>query len=259
MTILATRVAALFEGTMRRTTLAAIVATACTYALAYGAMQHLPRFVATMPEISVLSEPAKKDASGVMQMIQESGGLVGRFLLAGLVVAVVARPRMLRVLRMAAIVLWPATAVSAAPMSESPAVPGSLRTTARAGAAARAPLSPGASSPWPRAVMSTEMLRGRGIQVNVGAVRHSSATPRPRSEFGGCLASASLCHHPGVSGAAGSDAVGGRPPLRRARGTHTRPTSTTASALYTRWTIENARAAAARSSAVAPGAWAAKK
>jgi MFS family permease len=103
------RVAALFEGSMRRTTLAAIVATACTYALAYGAMQHLPRFVPTMPEISVLSESAKKDAWGGMQMIQEAGGLVGRFLLAGLVVAVIARRRMLRVLQMAALVAFPLT------------------------------------------------------------------------------------------------------------------------------------------------------
>jgi MFS family permease len=96
---------------MRRTTLAAIVATACTYALAYGAMQHLPRFVPSMPEIINLSESAKKDASGVMQIIQESGGLVGRFLLAGLVVAVVARRRMLRALQVAALIAFPLTFV----------------------------------------------------------------------------------------------------------------------------------------------------
>jgi MFS family permease len=102
-------VAALFEGSMRRTTLAAIVATACTYALAYGAMQHLPRFVPTMPEISVLSALEQKDAWGNMQMIQESGGLVGRMALAWLVVAVVARRRMLRVLQVAALVAFPLT------------------------------------------------------------------------------------------------------------------------------------------------------
>lgn len=103
------RVAALFEGAMRRTTIAAIVATACTYALAYGAMQHLPRFVPTMPEVSILSADAQKDAWGGMQMIQEAGGLLGRFLLAALVVAVVARRRMLRVLQVAALVAFPLT------------------------------------------------------------------------------------------------------------------------------------------------------
>jgi hypothetical protein len=72
-------------------------------------MQHLPRFVPTMPEISVLSESATKDAWGGMQMIQEAGGLVGRFFLAGLVVAVIARRRMLRVLQMAALVAFPLT------------------------------------------------------------------------------------------------------------------------------------------------------
>ena len=114
------RVAALFEGTMRRTTIAAIVATACTYALAYGAMQHLPRFVPMLPEISGLEESAKKVASGEMQMVQESGGLVGRFLLAGLVVAVVARRRMLRVLQVAAIVAFPVTFVWLSGMGFTP-------------------------------------------------------------------------------------------------------------------------------------------
>ena len=104
-------VRALFEGSMRRTTLAAIVATACTYALAYGAMQHLPRFVKMMPEISSLSSQAQNIAAGEMQTIQESGGLVGRFMLAGLVVAVVARRRMLRLLQIAALAAFPLTFV----------------------------------------------------------------------------------------------------------------------------------------------------
>jgi hypothetical protein len=105
------RMAALFEGPMRRTTMAAIVATACTYALAYGAMQHLPRIVPMLPEISVLGPVERLEAAGQMQLVQESGGLVGRFLLAGLVVAVVARRRMLRVLQVAALVAFPLTFV----------------------------------------------------------------------------------------------------------------------------------------------------
>jgi hypothetical protein len=64
-----------------------------------------------MPEISVLSAAEQKNASGDMQMIQESGGLVGRFMLAGLVVAIVARRRMLRVLQVAALVAFPITFV----------------------------------------------------------------------------------------------------------------------------------------------------
>jgi MFS family permease len=102
-------VAALFDGSMRRTTVAAIIATACTYALAYGAMQHLPRFVKTMPEVTVLIPSEQNDAAGNMQMIQESGGLVGRMMLAWLVVAVIARRRMLRVLQLAALVAFPLT------------------------------------------------------------------------------------------------------------------------------------------------------
>jgi MFS family permease len=104
-------VRALFEGSMRQTTIAAIIATACTYALAYGAMQHLPRFVKTMPEISNLSPEAQNIAAGEMQTIQETGGLVGRFLLASLVVLVVARRRMLRLLQMAALAAFPLTFV----------------------------------------------------------------------------------------------------------------------------------------------------
>jgi len=109
MTLSRPRVAALFEGSMRRTTIAAIAATACTYALAYGAMQHLPRIIPTLPEISVLEPVERITAAGRMQIVQESGGLVGRFLLAGLVVAVVARRRMLRVLQLAALCAFPLT------------------------------------------------------------------------------------------------------------------------------------------------------
>jgi hypothetical protein len=104
-------IGALFAGAMRTTTVAAIVATAATYALAYGAMQHLPRFVKSMPEISVLTSSGQNDAAGVMQMIQESGGLVGRMMLAWLVVAIVARRRMLRVLQLAAFIAFPLTFV----------------------------------------------------------------------------------------------------------------------------------------------------
>jgi MFS family permease len=104
-------VAALFSGAMRQTTVAAVVATACTYALAYGAMQHLPSFVRTMPKISSLPASEQNDAAGDIQMIQELGGLMGRMSLAWLVVAVVARRRMLRVLQAAAFIAFPMTFV----------------------------------------------------------------------------------------------------------------------------------------------------
>ena len=102
-------VAALFQGSMRRTTWAAIVATACTYALAYGAMQHLPRVVVALPEVSDLSAAVKQETAGNMQLFQETGGLVGRLLLATLVVAVVARRRLLTVAQIAALIAFPLT------------------------------------------------------------------------------------------------------------------------------------------------------
>ncbi len=105
------RVSTLFEGALRRTTLAAIVATACTYALAYGAMQHLPRLVVLLPDVAGLPDAARQTVAGQVQLIQEAGGLLGRLLLAGLVVAVVARRRMLQSLQAAALVAFPVTFV----------------------------------------------------------------------------------------------------------------------------------------------------
>lgn len=105
------RIGALFEGSMRQTTVAAIVATACTYALAYGAMQHLPRIAMALPEISVLSPAQQKDAAGVMQIFQETGGLAGRMLLAWLVVVVMVRRPILRALQALAIIAFPFTFV----------------------------------------------------------------------------------------------------------------------------------------------------
>ena len=102
-------VAALFQGSMRRTTWAAIAATACTYALAYGAMQHLPRVAVALPEVSGLSATLKQETAGNMQLFQETGGLVGRLLLATLVVAVVARRRLLTIAQVAALIAFPLT------------------------------------------------------------------------------------------------------------------------------------------------------
>jgi MFS family permease len=105
------RIGALFEGAMRRTTIAAIVATACTYALAYGAMQHLPRLVVLLPDISLLGAQGQQGVAGRLQMFQEVGGLSGRLLLVAFVVAVVARRRMLQGLQSAAVVAFPVTFV----------------------------------------------------------------------------------------------------------------------------------------------------
>ena len=105
------RVAALFEGPLRRTTLAAIAATACTYALAYGAMQHLPRLVVLLPDVSVLTAEGRELAAGQLQLSQEIGGMIGRLLLVAIVVAVVARRRMLQGLQLAAVVAFPVTFV----------------------------------------------------------------------------------------------------------------------------------------------------
>ncbi len=103
------RIRGLFAPALRRVTLLTTIATAASYALAYGAMQHLPRIVGSMPGVAQLDAIGKQLAGGQIQFVQEAGGLAGRIALVFLVVLIVARRRMLRRLQGAALVAFPLT------------------------------------------------------------------------------------------------------------------------------------------------------
>ena len=99
----------LFSGQLARTTIIAMLATAASYALAYGAMQHLPRIVAGLPELAALATVARDAVAGQVQVVQEAGGLFGRAALVVLVVTAIARRRLLRRMQWAALVAFPVT------------------------------------------------------------------------------------------------------------------------------------------------------
>jgi hypothetical protein len=99
----------LFSGHLARTTIVAMVATAASYALAYGAMQHLPRIVAGLPELAGLSAVARDAIAGQVQVVQETGGLAGRAALVVFVVTAIARRRLLQRMQWAALIAFPIT------------------------------------------------------------------------------------------------------------------------------------------------------
>ena len=89
-------VAELFRPEFRRTTLVTTLMLACGYAVAYGAIQQMPRIVPGLAEVSALPRQAAERAVSIVQTFHETGGLVGRLLLAFLAVRIAARPRLLR-------------------------------------------------------------------------------------------------------------------------------------------------------------------
>jgi hypothetical protein len=125
--------AELFQPALRRTTIVSTLLFGCAYGAAFGAIQFLPQIVPRIPSVgkTVSQSPELKSASkgealsvrkrlatpyvATVQSWQETGGLVGRFALAGVVLVLLSRQWQLRVfqipgLLVAPLVFWfPAT------------------------------------------------------------------------------------------------------------------------------------------------------
>jgi hypothetical protein len=97
----------LFRPTFRRTTIVTAVMVACSYGAAFGAIQHLPRIVPGLPEVAPLQEVQKQQTVSAVQLWQELGGLVGRFVLAFLAVQIVSRRRLVRLFQVPGLFLVP--------------------------------------------------------------------------------------------------------------------------------------------------------
>jgi MFS family permease len=97
----------LFRPEYRRTTLVAALMTACSYAAAFGAIQHVPRIVPGLPEVASLARTAQEQTVAWVQTVQEMGGLLGRFALALLVVRIASRRTLLRVFQVPGLILVP--------------------------------------------------------------------------------------------------------------------------------------------------------
>jgi hypothetical protein len=101
------RISAIFSPELRRTTIVTTIMVACSYAAAFGAIQHVPRMVPTLPQVKGLERPAVEQTVAGVQAAQELGGLVGRWLLAVLAVRIVSRRLLLRLFQIPGLVLLP--------------------------------------------------------------------------------------------------------------------------------------------------------
>jgi MFS family permease len=99
--------AELFRPQFARTTWVTMVLFACSYGAAFGAIQHIPRIVPGLPEVSGLARPLQEQAVSAVQFWQEMGGLMGRFLLAFLAVRIVSRRALLRIFQVPGMLLLP--------------------------------------------------------------------------------------------------------------------------------------------------------
>jgi MFS family permease len=95
----------LFTPEFRRTTIVTTIMFACSYGAAFGAIQHLPRIVPGL--VADLERPAQELQVSSVQAFQEIGGLVGRFILALLVVRILSRRNLIRVFQIPGLIVMP--------------------------------------------------------------------------------------------------------------------------------------------------------
>jgi MFS family permease len=104
---------AIFQGELLRVTLVTTLVFACSYGAAFGAIQHLPRIVPGLAEVKTLPRPDQQKVVSAVQAWQETGGLVGRVVLAFLAVRILARRRLLQVFQVPGLLLFPIVFLSA--------------------------------------------------------------------------------------------------------------------------------------------------
>lgn len=125
-------IAELFNPQLRKTTIVTTIMFACSYGAAFGAIQQLPQIVPGLADVQAKAkaasedlkkvpddpEAAKKARIGAQRQVeqkiaseytkvQEIGGLIGRFLLAMLVVRIASRRNLLRVFQVPGLFLMP--------------------------------------------------------------------------------------------------------------------------------------------------------
>lgn len=95
----------LFQPKYRTTTLITALMFACSYGAAFGAIQHIPRIVPGL--VADLDRVAQQQVVSSVQFFQEIGGLMGRFVLAFLVVRILSRRKLLRVFQVPGMIMLP--------------------------------------------------------------------------------------------------------------------------------------------------------
>ena len=99
--------AALFSPQLRKTTVVTALMFACSYGIAFGAIQHLPQIIPGLSSLTGLTPPQREKVVASVQLFQEIGGLVGRFLLAFLTVRILSRQKLLRAFQIPGLIIVP--------------------------------------------------------------------------------------------------------------------------------------------------------
>jgi MFS family permease len=99
--------AELFHPNLRRATIVTTIMFACSYGAAFGAIQHLPRIVPGLAEVTALPRPAQQQVVSTVQMFQEVGGLVGRFVFAFLAIRILSKRGLLRMFQIPGLIMLP--------------------------------------------------------------------------------------------------------------------------------------------------------
>jgi hypothetical protein len=97
----------LFRPEFRRTTIVTTIMMACAYAVAFGAIQQMPRIVPGLPEVQALDRVAQEQTVGITSQLQEYGGLAGRIALAYLAAIIISRRRLLHLFQVPGLILTP--------------------------------------------------------------------------------------------------------------------------------------------------------
>jgi hypothetical protein len=101
------RLGELFGPSIRATTVVATVMTACSYATSFGAVQHIPRIVPGLAGVRGLPAQQVEQTVSAVHFFNDLGQLAGRLLLAVLVVRVASQRRLVRLLLVPGLVIFP--------------------------------------------------------------------------------------------------------------------------------------------------------
>jgi MFS family permease len=106
--------AAIFAPELRRTTIVTTIMFAMAYGAAFGAIQQIPQIVPGLPEVRAMVQNAPTEAGRIVQSVaanltkvQEIGGLLGRLLLALLVVRIASRRKLIRLFQIPGLIVMP--------------------------------------------------------------------------------------------------------------------------------------------------------
>jgi MFS family permease len=179
--------AELFQPRLRRTTVVAATVVACSYALPYGAIQHLPQIVPGLESVRALPGFRIEQTVSTVQLFQELGGFVGRLSLGAVVARVATQQRIVRMFIGPALVAFCGLFFFAATRN---------LTAVKIGAFAASMCFNGLLSFWgnylPRMYPTHLRGTGEGFAVNIGGRVIGTSAALATAELSGVMPGASL-------------------------------------------------------------------